>query len=190
MSSEAHPIVGSSGPERASGLVVLALMLVAFGLVVGRVVQIASGPPPPRAGASAPAFEAPTPDGAARISLESLRGKVVLVDFWATWCPPCVASMPVLERLHQRLGPKGFTVIGVNAEAGEEATVRAFLRDEGLTLPVVMDDGRIAARFGVFSYPTSFLVGRDGAVRSVHRGVAREAALEAEIEAALAEAQP
>ncbi len=185
------PIVGSSTPERASGLVLLLLIGLAFAVVISRVVQVAGGPPPPASGVVAPAFVAPslTP-GAPPLALESLRGKVVLVDFWATWCPPCVASMPTLEKLHRELGAQGLVVVGVNVEPGDEPTVRAFVRDRGLTLPVVIDQGPIAPSYGVYSYPSSFVVGRDGVVRAAHRGPVSEGRLRAELEAALAEAAP
>jgi cytochrome c biogenesis protein CcmG, thiol:disulfide interchange protein DsbE len=169
--------------------VALALLLVAgFGLVARRVVLIAGGPTPPRQGAAAPSFIAPKLDGGTG-GLADHKGQVLLVDFWATWCPPCVASMPTLQRLHSDYKGRGFAVLGVNIEPGEEAKVRAFVRDRGFEFPVVVDDrGEISRAYGVFSYPTTFLVGRDGIVRAVFRGVADERKLREEIEPLLSPA--
>lgn len=185
-----HPIVGSSRPEHTSGLVLAGLLVGAFVLVLGRVVQVGSGPPPPGAGVPAPAFKAPSLQSQqGPVSLEALRGQVVLMDFWATWCPPCVASMPTLEKLHRELGSQGLVVVGMNVEPGDEATVRAFVRDYQLTFPIAVDPGAISRAYGVYSYPSSFVIGRDGVVRAAHRGPVAEARLRAELEAALAEAR-
>lgn len=162
----------------------MALLIAAFALVARTVVKVGSGPVPPHAGTTAPALATKTPEGAA-IGLTDLKDRVVLVDFWATWCPPCVASMPALERLHQDLGARGFTVLGVNQEKGEEKMVRSFLTDRKISFPIGMDDGNIARSWGVYTYPTSFLIGRDGMVRKMYRGVSNERVLRADIEEAL-----
>jgi peroxiredoxin len=97
-----------------------------------------------------------------RVSMRDLRGKVVLINFWATWCAECRPEMPVLERLHREFAPQGFTVIGVNARE-ESETVRRYARELGLTFPLLLDpDGKIKALYGVVGIPTTFLVGRDG----------------------------
>ena len=96
------------------------------------------------------------------VSMRDLRGKVVLMNFWASWCAECRPEMPVLERLHRELAPQGFAVIGVNAREESEA-VRRYARELGLTFPLVLDpDGKIKALYGVVGIPTTFLVGRDG----------------------------
>jgi thiol-disulfide isomerase/thioredoxin len=170
--------------DRVSGLMLAVLVFAAFALVARQIIGVAGGPLPPRAGASAPAFSTNTPDGAA-IALEAHRGRVVLLDFWATWCPPCVASMPALQRLHTEYGGKGFVVVGVNQEAGEEQLVRKFLRTHSISFPIAMDNGAIARKYGVFTFPTSFLLDRDGTIVATYRGVASESALRRDIEAAL-----
>ncbi len=172
--------------DRISGIVIGILVFAAFALVARTVATIASGPVPPHSGTAAPVLVTTTPSGAA-IGLADLKDRVVLVDFWATWCPPCVASMPALERLHNELGSRGFTVLGVNQEKGEERMVTSFLTDRKITFPIGMDDGKIAKSWGVYTYPTSFLLGRDGMVRKMYRGVANERQMRADIEEALAE---
>lgn len=170
--------------DRLSGIIIAVIMLAALGLAGQRIWLVATGPLPPSPGVAAPVFSALTPEGVTR-GLEERRGEVVLVDFWATWCPPCVASMPGLDRLHREYQGRGFTVLGVNQEPGHDATVAAFMRRKNLTFETVMDPGNIAPRFGVYSYPTSFLIGRDGKIRELYRGPASEARLRRDIEAAL-----
>jgi cytochrome c biogenesis protein CcmG/thiol:disulfide interchange protein DsbE len=171
--------------DRGSGWILVALLVAAFALVGREIVGVASGPPPPGAGSPAPALSAPTPEGELR-SLEALRGRVVLVDFWATWCPPCVASMPALQRLEERYRDRGFTVLGVNQEPGLEGHVAAFMRARGLSFTTLVDPGGLSAAWGVRSYPTSFLVGRDGRILDTYRGLTGERRLAAAIEDALA----
>jgi peroxiredoxin len=155
--------------DRRSGLGLVFALGLAFLLVVGRIVDVATGPTPPRRGAAAPAFSAPDLVGAEK-SLAEFRGQVVLVDFWATWCPPCVASMPELERTYQALGERGFVVLGVNQEPESPDRVRGFVKSRGLSFPVLFDPGAIRRDFGVHSFPTSFLVDREGTICEVFRG--------------------
>ena len=97
-----------------------------------------------------------------QVSLADLRGKVVLLNFWASWCLECRPEMPVLERLHRELGQQGLAVIGINARE-ERGAVRRYANELGLTFPVVLDpDGKINAQYGVVGLPTTFIVGRDG----------------------------
>jgi thiol-disulfide isomerase/thioredoxin len=96
------------------------------------------------------------------VSMADLRGKVRVVNFWASWCLECRPEMPVLERLHRELAPRGLAVVGVNAREAPEA-VRRYAKDLELTFPIVLDqDGQINAAYGVVGLPTTFLVGRDG----------------------------
>lgn len=127
-----------------------------------------------------------------RISTMDLRGKVVLVNFWATWCTECRPEMPVLEGLHRELAPQGFIVIGVNARE-ERGAVRRYALELGLTFPLVLDpDGTINARYGVVGIPTTFLVGRDGRAVAFAVGPRAWASPEARvlIQALLAEPAP
>lgn len=115
-----------------------------------------------------PEFSGRTVDGQ-RLSLERLRGRVVLLTFWTTWCVPCRDEMAVLDRLHRDLGPKGLAVVGVGA--GEKpAAVSKYSAALGVSYPLIVDPrGEIQAAYGVVGVPTSFLIGRDG--RAVARAV-------------------
>jgi peroxiredoxin len=142
-------------------------------------------------GTTPPDFSGGTAD-ARKISTADLRGKVVVVNFWASWCLECRPEMSVLERLHRELARQGLVIVGVNAREPAE-TVRRFARELRLTFPLVLDaDGKIRALYGVIGLPTTFLVGRDGravafAVGSREWGGAPARAL---IDALLAEPAP
>jgi peroxiredoxin len=108
-----------------------------------------------------PDFSGGTVD-ARNMSTTDLRGKVVLLNFWASWCLECRPEMSVLERLHRELAPQGLAIVGINAREPTD-TVRRFANELGLTFPLVLDgDGKINALYGVIGLPTTFLVGRDG----------------------------
>jgi peroxiredoxin len=96
------------------------------------------------------------------LALTDLRGWVVILNFWASWCPECRAEMPRLERLHRAYAARGLAIVGVNAREDASA-VRHHAEELRLTFPLVLDpDGRINALYGVIGLPTSFVVGRDG----------------------------
>ena len=128
-------------------------------------------------GARAPAVEAaPLQPGPARVSLERLRGRVVYVDFWASWCTPCRISMPVLDALARRHAARGFAVVGVNKDASV-ADADRFLRRVPVGFTLVSDiDDRIARAFGVRAMPSGYLLDRRGVVRHVHRGFTSDTA--------------
>lgn len=112
-------------------------------------------------GTSAPEFRLRGLDGRVQ-DLVSLRGRVALVNFWATWCPPCVEEMPSLERLHRALGTEGLAVVGISVDEDENA-VRDFVARHGLTFPILRDPGgRVAAAYSATGYPETFVIGPDG----------------------------
>lgn len=120
---------------------------------------------------AAPPIELLTVDGAP-FSLQQLRGKVVLVNFWATWCEPCVTEMPSLQRLHDQLLASGFEVLAVNYQEGP-ARIAAFTQKMNLTLPVVRDtDGSVAKAWSARVFPASYLIDRNGNMRYVTSGAA------------------
>lgn len=104
------------------------------------------------------------------VRLADLKGQVVLINFWATWCGPCRQEMPVLDRLHQRYQDTGFTVLGVNVE-GVEGPARELAQKTGVTFPVLVDEGqKISKLYDLKAMPSTVVVDRDGNVRYVHRG--------------------
>jgi peroxiredoxin len=111
--------------------------------------------------ATPPDFSGRTRD-ARPVSLTQLRGKVVVVNFWATWCLDCRPEMPAFERLHRDLAARGLAVVGVNAREDTNAVGR-YATELGLTFPLVLDPrGEINALYGVVGLPTTFIVARDG----------------------------
>jgi peroxiredoxin len=122
-------------------------------------------------------------------SMKSLRGQVVYVDFWASWCVPCRLSMPALDALYREYRSRGFAVVGVNKDVTAD-DARRFLKGVPVTFPLLADANDTAARaFDVRAMPSGYLVDRRGIVRKVHRGFTAEtaAALAKEIDALLKE---
>jgi peroxiredoxin len=108
-----------------------------------------------------PEFNGRTIDGRT-VSLASLQGKVVLLNFWATWCLECRPEMPMFEQLHREFMAQGLSVIGINAREGTVA-IHGYAKELGLTFPLVLDsNGKINAAYGVIGLPTTFLIGRNG----------------------------
>ena len=105
------------------------------------------------------------------IRLRDLRGRVVLLNFWATWCEPCREEMPALETLARELGPRGLTVVGVNFKESRTA-IEAFIQEQKLAFPMLLDAaGQAAERYQVFALPATFLVDRRGMVVGTVLGV-------------------
>jgi peroxiredoxin len=113
-------------------------------------------------GSEVPAFRLPSIAGG-DLDFASLRGKVVVLHFWATWCPPCVAELPSLDRLYRALGPAGLSVVTVS-EDDDQGDVRRFLSGRSLTLPVLWDaGGRVAwGEYRTTGYPETFVIDRSG----------------------------
>jgi thiol-disulfide isomerase/thioredoxin len=123
------------------------------------------------------------------MSLAAQRGKVVYVDFWASWCVPCRLSMPALDALQKKHGARGFVVVGVNKDVST-ADAERFLKRMPVGFALAADPADAAARaFDVKAMPSGYLVDRKGVVRRVHRGFTEETAraLEKDVESLLAE---
>lgn len=122
----------------------------------------------PQAGFLAPDFKLETLQGAG-LSLGDLRGRPVIVNVWATWCPPCRAEMPALERVYQAYRAQGLEVLAVNATSSDSPTAaQAFAQEYGLTFPVLLDaQGSVASHYQAWSLPTTFFVDRQGVIREV-----------------------
>ncbi len=106
------------------------------------------------------------PDLAGRLHrLSELRGKVVFLNLWATWCPPCIAEMPSIEALHRRFAGSDLVVLAVSEDADGEKSVRPIVERLGLSFPILLDpQGALSPRYGVTGYPETFVIGRDGRV--------------------------
>ena len=165
-------------------LLILSLATIALGvwLLVDQRQQIAAESRPAADAAAtspAPDFELTASDGKI-VRLKDLRGKVVLLNFWATWCPPCKAEMPDLNVLQRKYGAdRDFVVLGIN-DMENAADVIAFAEREGIAFPLLLDpDGRVIKDlFDVRYLPTSMIIDRDGNIRDTWRGqIAREAML-------------
>ena len=144
--------------------------------------------------AAAPRFKVRSVTGKT-LDLEVLRRSgPVLIDFWATWCKPCLASLPELEALHRKHGPQGLTVLGVSIDGPRNySKVRPFATRIGLTYPLVLDhDGELQQKYQVRAIPTSVLVDRSGAIVLVQQGYrpGEMAELEAAVGALLADGAP
>lgn len=135
----------------------------------------------PHAGLLAPNITVQTLDGR-HVTLRSLRGHTVLLNFWATWCVPCRHEVPFLAATARRYRARGLVVLGIDKSEGE-GDVRAFLRAAGAHYPVAVDsDGSLLARYAVESLPASYLVDRGGVVRAIQIGVINRAWLGREVD--------
>lgn len=133
-------------------------------------------------GRPAPDFEPSVQSGEKLGKLSSLRGQVVLIDFFATWCAPCIDAMPHLQKLQDRLGPRGLKVIGVSTEAPAVVATAASRFHVKYTLAADPDE-KVASRYHVFALPTVVLIDRKGVVREV--AIAETDSIDAAVEAAL-----
>ena len=151
------------------GLFIIALVW----LFVGRTSQ-ADLPPVGETNRPAPLFELPALNGGT-IRLSDYRGKVVLVNFWGTWCDPCKEETPTLQALHQELEGQGLVIIGVNLYSQEtqgEQSVRAFLNNYAVSYPIALDVHGDAARdFQISPIPVSYFIDKTGAIRFVKLGI-------------------
>jgi thiol-disulfide isomerase/thioredoxin len=139
----------------------------------------------PGARPMAPNFSLTDLDGR-KIELAELKGKVVLIDFWATWCGPCRIEIPGFVELQNRYRDEGLVVIGVSLDDSVEP-VKDFYREFKMNYPVAMGDGKVTELFGgILGLPTTFLVGRDGRIYSKHTGLTAKQVFEEEIQELLA----
>lgn len=179
-----HSSLPPRGVSKALGGV---LLLSASLFLAPRIAPRACGS---QAGAEAADFRAEVllnaAEGQPEIQLSELRGKAVLLDFWASWCGPCRAEMPVLARIHERHKDDGLVVVGINTSEGEGRTA-INARQLRIPFPVVYDDdNRIADSYGVHGLPTLVVVSRTGKIIAIRAGTASESALEELVRKALA----
>jgi len=122
----------------------------------------------PQQGFLAPDFELKTPEGET-VKLSDSRGKAVLVNLWATWCPPCRAEMRTIETMYKEYKDQGFTVLGVNMTYQDELSrILPFVNEQHLTFPILLDQtGDMARAYELKSLPSSFFINRDGIIEEV-----------------------
>lgn len=116
-------------------------------------------------GDKAPDFRLPASDGR-QVSLSDFRGRMVMVHFWATWCPPCVEEMPALDKLNKAMAGTDFAMLAVSVDEGGVEAVAPFMLSNRLSLPVLFNPGgSVAALYGTFKFPETYIVDREGVVR-------------------------
>lgn len=143
--------------------------------------------PSPREGFPAPEVALPTLEGE-QVSLSSYKGNVVILNLWASWCAPCRAEMPVLQKLYEANRERGLVVLAVNSTVQDSALeAQNFVNEMGLTLTVLLDmDGSVSRRYLLQALPSTFIIDRGGIIHSVIiGGPASEAALQSKIDALL-----
>ena len=150
------------------GLILIAVIVLVGGSVY--LVSTSSSRPPSEwvksvvVGDLAPDFQLEDTKGN-KVTLSDLRGKVVLVNFWATWCPPCIEEMPSMERLNEVIAGDDFVMLAINTEENGRSVVPAFLEKTPYTFPILYDDkGVVQKSYGVFKFPESFIIRKDGTV--------------------------
>ncbi len=117
----------------------------------------------------APNFSLKSLDGK-NIKLSELAGNVVLVNFWASWCGPCRQEMPLLNAIHNKYEPLGFTVLGVNVEE-QVANARSYIDERPVDFPILLDgDNQMSQVYNVIAMPTTVVIDRDGKIRFIHQG--------------------
>jgi len=148
-----------------------------------------SSSPSPREGFLAPDFTLDTLQGE-KVTLSDLRGKIVIINLWATWCPPCRAETPALENSYEQYKDSGVVILGVDLTNQDlESDVIAFVQEFGLTYPILLDrDGSVSALYQLKGLPTTFFVNREGIIRTVVvGGPMSETFIRSKIEALLKE---
>ncbi len=147
------------------------------------------GPVESPGGKSAPSFTLQDLNGKP-VSLSDFKGKVIVLDFWATWCPPCVMEMPHFIELYEQYKDQGFAMVGISLDHQGISVVKSFVRKYQVNYPILMTDGRVDKAYGgIPSIPTTFVIDSAGNIRQKYVGYRDKAVFEADIKAFLAEAK-
>lgn len=163
--------------------VIIVLVLILTGYWVYHVMQGKATFPAknPAIGAMAPDFSLPSLSGG-MLTLSGYKGKVVLVNFWASWCPPCEAEMPAFQKVYEANADKGFEVIGISLDD----VAPALISEMKITYPIVKGNNKVSREYGdIMGVPVSFLISRDGRVINKIKGVYSEEDLMKDVESAL-----
>ena len=161
----------TSEKDRFTGFSVLVLVLCAGWIWFSRI-QPGNTPlrnnPAPQKGFLAPGFTLESNTGE-NFSLADQQGKVLLINFWTSWCPPCRAEMPAIQRVYSEYQADGLEVIAINATDQDElASVQSFIAERQLTFPILLDkDGEVSRLYNLHSLPTSFFVDQNGIIQEV-----------------------
>lgn len=142
----------------------------------------------PGADSAAPDFTLPALSGE-RVSLRSLRGQIVFIDFWATWCAPCVYQIPVLNEFYDEHRDDGVVVLGISVDAEGRQVVESFAAEHDIRYPVLLGSEGLARRYGAPGFPSLVVVGPSGTIESMHVGLVEREFLERAVRE-LREAQP
>jgi cytochrome c biogenesis protein CcmG/thiol:disulfide interchange protein DsbE len=145
--------------------------------------------PPGPSAKSAPSFTLQDLNGK-QVSLSDFKGKVVILDFWATWCPPCVKEIPHFIALYEQYKDQGFAIVGISVDREGISVVKSFARKYQVNYPILMTDGQVDKAYGgIPSIPTTFVIDSAGNIRQKYVGYRDKAVFEADIKALLEEAK-
>ena len=146
---------------------------------------IADSTPSTTGGKPAPAFTLQDLNGK-NVSLADFRGKVVILDFWATWCPPCVQEIPHFIELYEQYKDKGFAMLGISLDQAGISVVKSFEQKYKINYPIMMTDGQVHNAYGgITSIPTTFIIDSAGNIRKKYVGYNDKAVFEADIKSLL-----
>ncbi|HEX7057591.1 MAG TPA: redoxin domain-containing protein [Bacilli bacterium] len=139
----------------------------------------------PKAGDMAPEFTLAGLDGADH-SLSDYRGKAVMINFWGSFCPPCVREMPAIQKQYEKTAGADFTVLGINLDESV-VTVKSFINQHGVTFPILLDKDTVRERYGVTAFPTTFFLDKKGKIMVRHEGEMSEDFIKATLAKLLAD---
>jgi len=146
---------------------------------------VADGTPSESGGNPAPAFTSQDLDGN-NVSLSDFKGKVVILDFWATWCPPCIREIPDFIELYDQYKDKGFAMLGISLDQAGIGVVKSFAQKFKINYPIMMNDGRVDKAYGgITSIPTTFVIDPEGNIRKKYIGFTEKSVFEEDIKTLL-----